>query len=358
MKPYAALSFLLVALASPLASAQDSRTHETFEALDALVDGGRLVTLERARCTAAQSSVESECAALVGRSLATWAETFRTAVPIPVRGFLQLDVVSRGFLLRAHDRAALFARDGRVVSEFRVPTSTLARPMGLREVQGAVVLTESDRCSAVVFALARRTRITRFRGTESHIYPIGGGPHDTVCFGFSVTPVGELGGLILVAASGVESPEADAPTILAFDARGVERYRVPVGQSGAVFDEATMRGRVCTAESHDGNARARVSFACRTGRAVASPTVAPPATPAPAAAAGVRGDRRGILLGPVPRCVVVNSAGSNHVRFDGREVLATARDVIVMDQQSQHCLVDELADATHPADVVHRFRAP
>jgi hypothetical protein len=296
----------LAGLATATAAGAQARGAGMREVVDAVVQGERLVSVERTPCTAAQESFgAAQCASLVARDVATDAERWRAALPFPLRGLLQIDEASTdagaGLFVRAHDRGALFDPTGALVRTLDVPTSTLPRPVAFEEARGAFVLRDGDRCSAVVASRSDPTVRVLLRGVESHVYPHGGGPHDTVCFGFEARPVGEvrvgtrpagrgprgelrhgISALVVVAARALEHPAAvGPPTLLGIGAQGIVWQR-PVGTDDAMLDEVRMTGTGsgarCAAIVREGDRRTEVTVSCTDGRELAR-------SPAPASAA-------------------------------------------------------------------------
>jgi hypothetical protein len=353
------------------------------DVLDALVQGDRLVTVERTPCTTAQEPFGAlQCASLVARDVATDAERWRTPLPFPLRGLLQIDEASTdagaGLLVRAHGRGAIVDPTGAIVRTLEVPTSALPRPVAFDEARGALVFTEGTRCAALVASRSDPTIAMRLHGVESHVYRRIGEPHDTVCFGFSVTPVGELrvgtrpagrgrrgevrhglSALVVLAVRGLAEPlRIGPPTLIAVGPSGIVWQRA-LGSEDAMLESVTMSGTgahaLCTAVTRRGDVRVELSFDCLTGRASSS---------GPAAAVDVGGqtlpaatyDRHGMVIFPSQRCVHREEGGTHRVIFDGHAVLETPHPILVLDQRGDVCVALE----TPPSggDRLHRFLPP
>lgn len=363
-------SVLLLAptVAAPRVATAQERGTSVREVVDALVQGERLVTVERTPCTTAQESFGAEhCASLIARDAATDAERWRTPLPFPLRGLLQIDEASTdagvGLFVRAHDRGALFDPHGAVIRTLEVPTSALPRPVGFEEARGALVFRESDGCAALVTSRSDPTVRVLVHGVESHVYPHGGGPHDTVCFGFEVRPVGELrvgtrpagrgrrgelrhgiSSLVIVAVTSVAHPTPIEPTTLvALGPTGVVWQRA-VASEGVSIESTRMTGAGagarCEVVVRGERARTEVALSCLDGRVLGrgpAPEVEAPAE------AGARAtyDRHGMVVFPSGRCVVRDEGGRHLVTFDGATVLETASPVLVLAQHGDACLALE-----------------
>ena len=106
-------------------------------------------------------------------------------------GKTHIDGAGHGLLLRAYDHACFVSESGRIEATFDVPPSTLEEGVGLEQVQGAMVF-ERGGCHAYVVGRSDLGHGRHLHGIESHIYSDLSQPHDTVCFGFRVRPLGEL----------------------------------------------------------------------------------------------------------------------------------------------------------------------
>jgi hypothetical protein len=342
----------------------------SFSALDAVVHDGTLITLERTRCDAARAFEAGECGALIGRSLDDGSIRFRTAVPIRIRGLLQLDLVeladhTTGLLLRAHDRGCLFARTGRLLEQGPMPISTFDAPVWLTPAHGAWVFHERGGCSAYVVGRSDLAHGLYVRGVESHVYARLGEPHDTVCFGFHIDAIGEVpmgrgAARVLVVTTSLHHPtEAGPPTIVAFD-RATVAYTTAVGEAGDVIASSSLEGtHAIVVVSHEGEAR-RVTVDARSGQRLSVARIAP-ATSAQTADAGptpdadtapIAHDRRGIPIPRFARCTVSEGGGRHRVVLDGREVLASERRILVLDQRGDRCVAVELGSGP-VEDTVH-----
>ncbi len=364
---------------------------ETREVIDALVHDGRLVTLEREPCDSARAFETDECASIRAHDAATDRELWRTRVPIRVRGLIQLDLASAdgaggGYLLRAHDRAVLVGPEGRASAPFVVPTSTLGAVVGFEEAGGTFLFRENGGCSVFVVGRTELGRGGRYvRGVESHVYQRMGEPHDTVCFGFTIRPLGEvrvgtrpiapgargelrhaLSMLTLVAVTELDHPASvEPPSVVALRGTGVV-WQVQVADEGWVIERATMSGSGsaarCTVDVSDGTTHRRVELACASGRVLSRTTLpsldaaGPDAgVPADAGVPVVGHDRRGLELRRFPRCVAEERDRRFRVTFDGALALDSARRILVLDQSADACLAVELSDPTHPTDTLHRL---
>jgi hypothetical protein len=355
-----------------LAQHRDARPRDrSFQALDALVHDGSLVTLERTRCDVARAFEAGECGALVSRSLEDGSIRFRTAIPIPLRGLLQLERFeladhTMGYLLRAHDRGCVVAATGRVIEEARMPISTYGAPVWLEAASGAVVFHERGGCSAYVAGRGDLAHGRYVRGVESHVYAELGQPHDTVCFGFQALPIGEVAlgrGLtrVLVAVTELDHPaDAGPPSIVAFDRDSVA-YTVEVGAEGERLESVSLEGTHAVVIVAGERSRRRVTVDATSGQRLsitaidARPTASdgPDAGPVPDAdTAPIAHDRRGIPIQRFARCTVTEAGGRHRVRFDGREIVSSERRVLVLDQRGGRCVALELG-AGSVEDVVH-----
>lgn len=391
--PGLALLGLLASLVARLpVSSQDRGAvrDEAREVIDALVHDGRLVTLEHEPCDAGRAFEATECTSLRARDPATDRELWRTRVPIRVRGLIQLELADadgsgHGYMLRAHDRAVLVSTDGRSSAPFDVPTSTFQDPVGVEEAGGAFLFREAGGCGVFVVGRTELGHGGRYvRGIESHVYPHGGGPHDTVCFGFTVRPVGEvrvgtrpaprgahgelrhaLSTLTLIAVTRLHHPApAEHPSVVALGPSGIA-WQVEVADEGWMIERATMSGTGgaarCTVDVTDGPSHRRIELACASGRVLSRTTLpsddasGPDAGAPPDAGPPLDYDRRGIALRRFPRCRVEEAERRFRVRFDGRPVLESARRILVLDQSEDACLAVELAEPSHPTDTLHRL---
>jgi len=364
---------------------------ERREVIDALVHGARLVTLEREPCDASRAFETDECASIRARDPATDRELWRTRVPIRVRGLIQLDLADAdgagaGYLLRAHDRGVLVGPEGRASAPFDVPTSTLGAHVGFEEAGGALLFREHGGCSVFVVGRTELGRGGRYvRGVESHVYARMGEPHDTVCFGFTIRPLGEvrvgtrpiapgrrgelrhaLSTLTLIAVTELHHPApAEHPSVVALGERGIV-WQVEVADEGWVIERAAMSGSGgaarCTVDVSDGTTHRRVELACASGRVLSRTTL--PSGDTSSQDAGVQPDagdpviaydRRGLELRRFPRCVVEERDRRFRVVFDGTPALESARRILVLDQRGEACIAVELAEPTHPADTLHRL---
>ncbi|MBX7193784.1 MAG: hypothetical protein K1X94_17160 [Sandaracinaceae bacterium] len=351
-------------------------------AIDEVVVADRLVTLEEGACDAARPFDAGECATLVFRDLASGAVTARTPVPIRIRGLVSLerfdvDGAGHGLLLRAYDHACFVSESGRIEATFDVPPSTLEEGVGLEQVQGAMVF-ERGGCHAYVVGRSDLGHGRHLHGIESHIYSDLSQPHDTVCFGFRVRPLGELrvgtrpagrgrhgerrhaiAARVLVAVMGSETPVVThAPTLLAFDARGVA-MQVVVGNDGEVIESATLEGRHAVIVVTDGTTHRRVELDAMTGRrlsvvAVPDPSLATQGAQGSAPATPLQYDRHGIIVPRFARCSVLDDDASrtHRVRFDEIELFRSARPTLVLDQRGERCVVVETGGGPE-RDVVH-----
>ncbi len=353
------------------AQVSDPSPHDTsFAALDALVHEGTLVTLERTRCDAARSFDAGECGSLIGRSLEDGSIRFRTAIPIRIRGLLQLELFeladgTTGYLLRAHDHGCVFSARGRVLDAVPVPISTFDSLVWLEAAHGALLFHQRGGCSIWVAGRGDLEHGRYVRGVESHLYARLGEPHDTTCFGFHALPIGEIAlrrgrTRVLIGVTSLHHPvEARPPSIVAFDREAVA-YTVEVGASGESLESVSLEGTQVVAVVSDGRSRRRVAVEADSGRRLSITPLGPAAStdtldagPAPdASTAPVAHDRRGTPIRRFARCTVAETDHRHRVRFDGREVVTSERRILVLDQRRDRCVALELGEAP-VEDVVH-----
>lgn len=362
------------------ARAQPSPSDTTIDAIDTLVFEDLLVTIERTRCVAAQPFDRDECGELVARDLADAHTLWRTPVPFPLRGLIQLEPVGEGaarrLFLRAYELGAIFDGRGHAGAVFRVPPSTLEAPVGLRAASGALVLEEHGGCSAFVTGQSDPTHGLYVRGVESHVYQRLGEPHDTVCFGFSIHAIGEVrvgsrpggrgrGGAIrhavatrvLVAVTTLQHPVAvRAPSVIAFDGERVA-YTTTVGAEGEVIASASLRGSHAIVVVSDGETRREITLDARSGQRVATRTLAAEETREDAASSSAATtppsyDRRGLVVPAFERCRAERSGAHSRLLVEGHRVLASERTWLVLDQRGTRCVAVELGSG-RTMDIVH-----
>jgi hypothetical protein len=371
----AALVLALCAPGTVGAQPRPAPRDQTFTAIDALVFEGRLVTLERTPCDAARAFEPDECGALVAHDLDDGHELWRAAVPIRLRGGIQLDPIGesadRALLLRAFDRAVLFDVNGRPGATFSVPPSTAQGFVGLRAARGALVFLEPGGCSAYVVGRSDLAHGLYVRGIESHVYASLGEPHDTVCFGFAIHAIGEvrigtrpagrgqhgeirhaLATRVLVAVNSLQHPvELAAPSVVAFDGASVA-YSSPVGADGDRIESAELRGHRAVLVVTEGDAWREVELDARTGRRLSSRRLATWSDAPSASPPGAIYDRRGIELPVFAACRVEPDGTRARVVVGNEAVLTSERPTIVLDQRGTRCVAVEQGGGP-TLDVVH-----